>query len=383
MVEVRLLVGGGELYANAGLALGHDGVKESDDINAFVEQAGGKFLSQRRIVEHDGDDGVLAGQQVEAGGAHALAEIAGIVLELVAQVGGGAEEFEYFNGGANDGRRQCIGEQVGTGALAQHVHDFLFSGSEAPGSTAQCFAKGAGDDIDAIHDPAMLDGASAGFAHEAGGMAFVHHDHSVVAVGEVANLVEFGDAAVHGEDAVSGDQAAAGTCGGLKLGFEVGHVVVFIAKTLGFAEANTIDDGGVIELVGDDGIFGAEQGLEQAAVGIEGGGVEDGIFLAYEFGNFLLQLLVDILGAADEPHRRKSETVSADGFDGGFNDLGVGRESQVVIGAEIQYFASLVSGDGCPLGRGDDALRFIKAGVFDFLQFLLEGGFYVLVHIEG
>jgi hypothetical protein len=44
----------------------------------------------------------------------------------------------------------------------------------------------------------------------------------------------------------------------------------------------------------------AQQRLEQAAVGVEAGGVEDGVLGAEERGDLRFQLLVQILRAADE-----------------------------------------------------------------------------------
>ena len=42
-----------------------------------------------------------------------------------------------------------------------------------------------------------------------------------------------------------------------------------VAVALGLAQADAVDDRGVVQLVGDDRVVLAEQRLEQAAVGIE------------------------------------------------------------------------------------------------------------------
>ncbi len=55
-----------------------------------------------------------------------------------------------------------------------------------------------------------------------------------------------------------------------------------------------------LRLVGDDGVFGVEDGLEEASVGVETGTVEDGVFGAEEGADALLELGVDGLGSADE-----------------------------------------------------------------------------------
>src|SRR3546814_20799304 len=77
-------------------------------------------------------------------------------------------------------------------------------------------------------------------------------------------------------------------------------VAVRVAVAPGLAQPHAVDDRGVVERVGDDGIVLAQQRLEQAAVGVEAGGVEDRVALAEEVGARLLQLLVQVLGRSEE-----------------------------------------------------------------------------------
>ena len=65
-IEVFLRVAGGDLRADAVAALGDDGIAEADDIHALFKHPAGKLLRDLRVIEHDGDDGVLAGEQIEA-----------------------------------------------------------------------------------------------------------------------------------------------------------------------------------------------------------------------------------------------------------------------------------------------------------------------------
>jgi hypothetical protein len=60
----------------------------------------------------------------------------------------------------------------------------------------------------------------------------------------------------------------------LQAALQVGHVVVR-SGSAGLAQADAVDDGGMVQRVADDGVLLAQQRLEQAAVGIEGGGVQD------------------------------------------------------------------------------------------------------------
>ena len=115
-----------------------------------------------------------------------------------------------MQGGGGDHRGEGVGEEVRAGALAQQGDDLGAGRDVAAGGAAERLAEGAGDDVDAVHDAVQLGGAAAAGADEADGVRVVDHDHGVVAVGEVADLGERGDVAVHGEDAVGDDQPAAG-----------------------------------------------------------------------------------------------------------------------------------------------------------------------------
>ena len=75
-----------------------------------------------------------------------------------------------------------------------------------------------------------------------------------------------------------------------ELGLEIGHVVVLVAQALGFAEPDAVDDRGVVQLVGDDRILGAQDRLEQAAVGIPARGIEDRVFHSQKVGDRLFEL---------------------------------------------------------------------------------------------
>ena len=69
------------------------------------------------------------------------------------------------------------------------------------------------------------------------------------------------------------------------------HVLMLVSVLLGLAEADAVDDGGVVELVREDGVLGAEDLLEEAGVGVEAAGVQDGVLAAVELGNLALEVL--------------------------------------------------------------------------------------------
>ena len=139
----------------------------------------------------------------------------------------------------------------------------------AAAGAAQRLAERAGQDVHAAHDIVVFMRAAPGRAQEADRVGVVHHDQGVIAFGQVADGGQIGDEAVHREHAVGGDQPCARALRFLQLGFQIGHVAVVVAKALGFAQPDAVNDAGMVQFVGDDGVFGAEQRLEQTAVGVE------------------------------------------------------------------------------------------------------------------
>ena len=89
------------------------------------------------------------------------------------------------------------------------------------------------------------------------GVAFVHHDHGLVRVGEVADLVDLGHVAVHGKHAVGDDHNVTCAVGArfLQALLQLLHVVVGVAVSLRLAQPNPVDDGSVVQAVADDGVL--------------------------------------------------------------------------------------------------------------------------------
>ena len=371
LVEVLVLVGGADLHADAGLAFRHDGIVEACDEDALFLHLGSILLALGGVVDHDGADGALAGLAVEALLFHAAQEVVGVLVQLVLQGVGLAHELEHADAGGHEAGSHGVAEQIGTAALTQHVDDFLLAGGEAAHGAAEGFAEGAGEDLNLAAQVVALGDAAAGLADHAGAVALVDHHHGVVLVGQLVDLVQRADVAVHREDAVGDDDAEAVLLGGLELLLEVGHVGVGVAVALGLAEADAVDDGGVVEGVADDGVLFGEQGFEHAAVGVEAGGVEDGVLGAEELGDLLLELLMQVLAAADEADRGHTEATGIHALLGGGDKLRVVGQTQVVVGAEVEALLALHHDLGT-LGALDDAFMLVKTGSFDVGQLFLK-----------
>src|SRR5690606_10915440 len=156
------------------------------------------------------------------------------------------------------------GEQVGAGALPEQGDDLRTGGDIPAGGAAEGLAEGAGDDVDTVHDVVQLGRTASAGTDEPDGVRVVDHDHGAVPVGEVADLVQRGHVAVHGEDAVGDDQRAAGAALGglLELPLQVRHVAVGVAEAAGLGQPDAVDDRRVVQRVGDHRVLRAEQRLE-------------------------------------------------------------------------------------------------------------------------
>jgi hypothetical protein len=94
----------------------------------------------------------------------------------------------------------------------------------------------------------------------------VQHDHGVVALGQLHDLVQLGEVAVHGEDAVRHDQAEPLVLVQLQLLLQVLHVRVLVAVLVRAAEADAVDDGRVHQAVRDDDVVLAQDASKTPAL---------------------------------------------------------------------------------------------------------------------
>ena len=163
-------------------------------------------------------------------------------------------------------------------------------------------------------------------------MGVVDHHDGAVFFGEIAELVDRADVAVHGEDAVGDEELAA------RLGrdffeqlFGVGNVFVAENLDLGAGEARAVDDAGVVELVGEDEVFFAEDRGDGSGVGGESALEDDAGFDIFEGRDFFFELHVDLHGSGDGADGSGTDAVIFGGLDGGFPKLRVGRQTEVVV----------------------------------------------------
>ena len=97
----------------------------------------------------------------------------------------------------------------------------------------------------------------------------------------------------------------------------------------------------MIELIRDDRVFWRQTGFEKAGIRVESGRVKDRIVEFMEIGDLSLELLMDVLRAADEPHRAHSKAMRGQSILCCLDDSWVVRETQVVISAKIEDFLTI------------------------------------------
>jgi hypothetical protein len=148
---------------------------------------------------------------------------------------------------------------------------------------------------------------------------------------------------------------------------------VLVDEALGLAQPDPVDDRGVVQAVGEDGVVRAQQGLEDAAVGVEAGGVQDRVLHPQEGGHPPLQLEVQGLRPADEADAGHPVAPFLQRALGGGQELGVSGEAQVVVRAEIEHRAvAALHADLRPLVAQDRPLLLPQTLLADLPQLARE-----------
>ena len=126
----------------------------------------------------------------------------------------------------------------------------------------------------------------------------------------------------------------------------------------------------MVQLIADYRVLRGQQGLKQPAVGIEAGGIEDGVVRAQKAGDLLLQGLVDVLGAADKPHGGQAVAFLVIGPLRRLDEPGIVAQPQVIVGAHAQKLPAVLHLHPGPLGRDKGRLPLKKPGLPNVLYFL-------------
>ena len=224
----------------------------------------------------------------------------------------------------------------------------------------------------ALGDPVQLRRSPPVRADEPDGMGVVDHHERTMAVGKVADPGEIGDVPVHREDAVGRDHPRVGAGRLAEARVELVEIAVRVAQPCCLAEPDPVDDRGMVERVRDDGVVGPEQRLEQAPVGVEAGAEEDRVLGAEERRQPLLELLVQRLCAADEPHRGHPEAPALERVARSLDHGRMVGETEVVVGAEVEQAPHPLHLDVRRLRRLEDELALVEPCLPQLVELLDE-----------
>ena len=180
------------------------------------------------------------------------------------------------------------------------------------------------------------------------------------------------DVAVHGEDAVGDDQLVAGLVLDLvQQLFGVGRVLVAEDLDLGARQASAVDDAGVVQLVGDDEVFFAEDRRYRSRVRREARLKDDAGFDILEARDLLLQLHVERHGAGDRAHRARPDAILACRLQRRLAQLGMGGQAEVVVGRKVDDRLA-VEGANRRLLVFEHAQVEVRALLFEFVELVGE-----------
>ena len=177
-------------------------------------------------------------------------------------------------------------------------------------------------------------------SHHASGVALVDHHQRIVFLGQVADFVYRGDVAVHREHTVGDDDAETLGLRLLQTVLQLSHIGIGIAVALSLAQPHAVDDGCMVQSIADNGIVLGKQRFKHTAVGIEARRIKNSVVSPEVTADGALQLLVDVLCAADEPHARHAEAATVHHTLRGLDDTRMVREPQVVVGTKVQHLTA-------------------------------------------
>ena len=225
--------------------------------------------------------------------------------------------------------------------MAQPFDDFGVS-SHHSADHAKSLAKSADLNVHLVVELEMVHDAASAFPQNAFAVSVINHGHQVKFSCNFHEFVEGGVIAVHREHAVADNQTAPIAAGSLLDNpSEVGGVTMRVAVDLCSREARTINNRGMIEFVGKNCVFLTHEGGDGGAVGSKAGLEGDCCFDMLKLSHALLQFEMQAHRAGDRTHRARSHAILLHRLNCRFNQPGMVRQTQVIIGTKIQHPLSI------------------------------------------
>src|SRR5476651_2472727 len=124
----------------------------------------------------------------------------------------------------------------------------------------------------------MLMGTAAIFTHKTRAMALIDHYQGIIFFGQGTDLIQLCYRAIHRKGAIGNNNAVTKALCFLQLCFQIGHIIVLISIALRLAQAYTVDDGSMVQLIGYNGILLVKQRLKHTTVSIKCSSIEYSVF---------------------------------------------------------------------------------------------------------
>ena len=333
-VHLFLRVRGHEGEAHEGIRRGTGRRDDGVDEHAFVEGHLRDHEGLLQVTDIERDDGALGFADLEARVAELHERIVGHFPEGLDPLRLFLDDVQGFQGAGRGGRRVGGAEDIGAGRVAEVVDDHLVRRDEsADGSEG--LGEGAHDDVHLVREVEVVADAPALFAEDTDAVGLIHHDHDVVVlVLEFHDRRELAQVAFHGEDAVHDDEFDGVPGAAAEAALQVLHVVVLVVEGLGEGETAAVHDGSVVAVVADDVVVPGEKLGDDAGIHREAGGEAQGFVLAHEFGEFFLQLDMQVQGPVQEAGTGTAGTILAECVHAGLDDALVTGEACIGVGTE-------------------------------------------------
>src|SRR5687768_2871405 len=312
-------MGRAELATDARLPMRDHRESESRNKDAFLQQHVTHLDGRSRFPHYDGHDRSLALEGLEAGLSDRTAEIGRVVPEALHSFRVCVQEFNRSEGARSDRWRKRVGEQLRARPLSQHVAERTWTGDESTGGAAESLSKRRRDHINFAEHAEMLGGSASILAEHSRSMRIIHYDYCVVLPRNLENVGKTGDAPFHRKNPVGPDDAALRIPCAFQLGYEVRHVRVRIDSGVApgdrFRQAEGVDDGGVIERIGENEVALLDDARRETLVRIPRRHIRQRGLRSDESRNRFLEPAVDREGSADESHAAGAGTVTLESVD--------------------------------------------------------------------
>jgi hypothetical protein len=308
LVDLPAGVLAGHDGANAGFALGNGWEGDAGGHETSVEESFAEVHRLASVTDDDRRDGRFAlwggfAADVETGVGELLLEVVSVGPEALDALRLGLENVEGCNAGSRDRWRVRGGEEEWPSAVIEIV-DEIARAADVAAECSNSFGQRAYLHIDALRAVKMIHTAATIAAENPGGVGIIDHHDGTVLVGDIAELVDGADVAVHRKDAVGDEELAARLVLYLfQQLFGVCHILMAKDFDFGAGEARAIDDAGVIQLIGEDEVFFAKDAGDSTCIRGEARLKNDACLDAFESRDFFFELHVNAHGAGDGANR--------------------------------------------------------------------------------